>query len=427
MQGAALPSQPLAPAPVPTWKRNGFLVLLLAIGTVNYLDRSTLSIANHGVSHDFGLNAAQLGALLSVFSWAYAFGQLPAGPLVDRYGSRWMLGGGVFIWSVAQALSGAARSFGQMITARLFLGVAEAPTYPANAKVVASLYPKERRGKPIGFTIMSSSIGPLIGPPLLTGLMLGFGWRFMFIAMGVAGAVLAALWVLVYRRRDHRVRAGGAADEAAARPIGWREWGGLLRHGSTWGMIFGFMGVIYSIWLYLTWLPAYLSDARHLSVSETGYALVIPYLFGALGMFGGGLVGDLLTRRLPDLAARKWPVCAGLILGGLFTVPAALTSSTALAIACISGAQFFLNMASGGAWTLVSVVADERATGSLGSLQNFGGYFGGAFAPLITGFLVDSTGSFVLALLLSSAIAVIAALVYLFAVRKPVRLAGEPA
>lgn len=421
MQGAALPS--LDQAPVPTWKRNGFLFVLLLIGTVNYLDRSTLSIANHGVSHDFGLNAAELGALLSVFSWAYAFGQLPAGPLVDRYGSRWILGGGVLLWSIAQAVSGAARSFGQMIGARLFLGVGEAPTYPSIAKVTASLYPKERRGKPIGFAIMSSTIGPMIGPPLLTGLMLGFGWRAMFIVMGVAGAVLAAVWVLVYRRRDHRLPTASAADRTEeVRPISWREWGSLLRHGTSWAMIVGFMGVIYSVWLYLTWLPAYLSDARHLSVSATGWTLVIPYLFGTLGMFSGGLVGDLLTKKLPDLAARKWPVCAGLILGGLFTVPAALTSSTVLAVACISGAQYFLNMASGGAWALVSVVADERATGSLGSLQNFGGYFGGAFAPLITGFLVDSTGSFVLALLLSSAIAVVAALVYLFGVRKPVHV-----
>ncbi|HEY3686960.1 MAG TPA: MFS transporter [Streptosporangiaceae bacterium] len=422
MQDAVITSAP----PVPAWKRNVFLVLLLAIGIVNYLDRSTLSIANHGVSSAFSLDAAQLGALLSVFSWAYAFAQLPAGPLLDRYGTRWILGGGVLLWSIAQVASGAVTSFRQMIVARLFLGVGEAPTYPGNAKVIASLYPKEKRGTPIGFATMSSAVGPLIGPPLLTGLMLGFGWRVMFVAMGVAGAVLSVAWVLVYRRRDRPLHA--AVEDA--RPLGLREWGGLLRHGSTWGMIFGFMGVIYSIWLYLTWLPAYLSDARHLSIATTGFALIVPYLFGALGMLSGGILGDALSRRMAGLAARKWPVCVGLLVGGLFTVPAALTSSTVLAIACISGSQFFLNMASGGAWTLVSVIADERATASLGSLQNFGGYFGGAFAPLITGFIVDRTGSFVLALLLSSVIAVVAAGVYLFAVRKPVHLppaGGAPA
>lgn len=172
--------------------------------------------------------------------------------------------------------------------------------------MVATLYPKEQRGKPLGFVTMSSTIGPLIGPPLLTGLMLGFGWRFMFVAMGVAGAILAVVWVLVYRRRDHRAPAmAEQAADATPRTVGWREWGGLLKHGGTWGMIFGFMGVVYSLWLYLTWLPAYLSDARHLSISETGFTLVIPYLFGTIGMFCGGLFGDLLTEKLPDLAARK--------------------------------------------------------------------------------------------------------------------------
>lgn len=401
--------------------RTALLVLLLLIGIVNYLDRSTLSIANHAVQHDFGVGPAAMGLLLSVFSWAYAFGQLPAGGLLDRFGPRRVLGGGLLLWSLAQAASGLVGGFKQLLAARAVLGLGEAPAYPGGAKVVATWWPRDSRGAPTGVFQMSSTLGPAIGPPLLTWLMLGFGWRWMFVVAGAVGVVLALVWFAVCRdRRDDR-------EEPVADRVSVREWLGLLRHRTTWGMIIGFSGVVYSVYLYLTWLPAYLEGERGMSVAATGFALVLPYLAGTLGMFCGGAVGDVLVRRgIRTTLARKAPICCGLVVGGLCTVPIALTASTALALVCVCAAQFFINSASAGAWSLATVVADERITASLGSLQNFGGYFGGAFAPLITGVIVERTGSFVAALLAAGAIAVVAALSYAVLVREPVGVDRRP-
>ncbi|WP_345237782.1 MFS transporter [Saccharopolyspora hordei] len=397
------------------------LVLLVLIGIVNYVDRSTLAIANNSVQDEFGIGPTEMGLLLSVFSWAYAFAQLPAGGLLDRFGPRKVLGGGLLLWSAAQAFCGLAAGFKQMLAGRLVLGLGEAPAFPGGAKVVADWFPRESRGLPVGLFNTASTLAPAIAPPLLTWLMLSYGWRTMFVAAGVAGIVLALVWFVVYRDR------GQVADEpepeAAPEPVSVREWVSLLRHRSTWGMMIGFSGVIYSVYLYLTWLPAYLEGERGLSVADTGLALVVPYLAGTLGMLSGGGVGDLLVRRgVRTMIARKVPICAGLLLGGLCTIPVALTPSTTLALVCISGAQFFMNNASAGAWSLATTVGAERITASLGSLQNFGGYFGGAFAPLITGIIVDRTGSFVIALLAASGIAIAAALSYAFLVGKPVGL-----
>ena len=121
---------------------------------------------------------------------------------------------------------------------------------------------------------------------------------------------------------------------------------------------------------------------------------------------------------MAPIRSRKWPVCIGLVGAAAFTVPAAFTPSTAMAIAYISLAMFFVNLASGSAWALVSVAAPRHLVASLGSMQNFGGYLGGSFAPVITGMVVDRTHSFVNALLISAAIAFAAALVYLFVVRE---------
>ncbi len=387
------------------------VVLLLLIGITNYLDRSTLGIANTGVAGELGASASTMGLLLSVFSWAYAFAQLPAGAMLDRYGPRRVLGIGLLLWSLAQAAGGLAANVKQLLVSRAVLGVGEAPTFPANAKVIASLYPAERRGTPIGLLNAASSIGPAIGPPLLTWLMLGFGWRTMFITVGALGVLLAIVWLACYRDqgRDRKTRA-----------VTLREWARLLRFRTTWGMILGFTGVVYSVYLYLTWLPAYL-ERRGLSIADTGFALVLPYLAGTAGTLVSGWVGDRLVRRgMANMTARKIPLILGLVLGGAATVPAALTPSTGLALGCICLAQFFVNAASSGGWALASVATSERMTASLGSLQNFGGYFGGAFAPLATGILVETTGSFTIALLAASAVAILAAFSYAFLVRRPV-------
>lgn len=404
------------------------LGMLLLIGIVNYLDRSTLAIANSTIRNDLGLTATDMGLLLSAFSWSYAFAQLPAGPLLDRFGARTVLGVGLLVWSVAQAAGGLARGLGALLASRAVLGLGEGPMFPANAKVVSEHFAKENRGLPLGVTTSASTIAPMIAPPLLTGLMLAFGWRVTFAIAGGLGIVLALAWIALYRNPqqlaevDQAVDARHGTSGPGSRPAwSFREWAFLLRFRTTWAMIGGFVGVIYSIYLYLTWLPAYLESERGLSIADVGWALVVPYLAGTVGMLLGGVFGDALSRRTTrQTRARKVPVVLGLAAGGLCTLPAAFASSTVAAIAWICLAQFFLNMASAGAWTMAATMTDERSTGSLGSLQNFGGYFGGAFAPLITGILVDRTDDFVAALVIASTVAVLAAFLYAFGVNKPI-------
>ncbi|HEV3424071.1 MAG TPA: MFS transporter [Paraburkholderia sp.] len=412
------------------------LTFLTLAGIVNYLDRSTLSIANHSVSGELGLSASQMGLLLSAFSFSYAFSQLPMGALLDRFGARLMLGLGMFVWSVAQLFGGFVQSLQQFLVARICLGIGEAPQFPAGAKVVSEWYSLRERGRPTGIFTTSSTIGPALAPPVLTGLLLAFGWRWMFIVMGVLGIAVSIGWYLVYRnRRDVALEPAEVTHlteeephTRAERRMTGAEWRGLFASRTTWGMIFGFMGVIYMVWLYLTWLPAYLEHERHLSIAKTGWIVSIPYLFGTLGMLSSGFVADgLMARGIAPIRSRKWPICTGLIFAAVFTVPAAYTPNTTLAIVYLSLAMYFINLASGGAWALVSVAAPRHLVASLGSIQNFGGYFGGSFAPFITGLVVDRTHSFVNAFLISAGVSFAAALVYMFVVRVPIAERAETA
>ena len=405
------------------------LTLLVIAGLINYFDRIALSIANSAVSEELDLTAAQMGLLLSAFSLPYAIAQLPLGILLDRIGARIMLGAGLMLWSLAQLAGGFVQTLNQFFVARVLLGVGEAPQFPAGAKVFSEWYALEERGRPTGIFVASTTIAPALAPPVLTGIMLAFGWRGMFIIMGMLGVFAAVGWYALYRdRRDVQLEPEevdylSGVDRSASdeNRMTVSEWKGLFTKRTTWGISLGFMGVIYMVFLYVTWLPAYLQQERGLSIAESGWVLMIPFIGGTLGQLTSGVASDrLLARGLSPIASRKWPICIGLVFAALFTVPAAYTPNLTTAIICLTLAMYFVNLASGGSWALVSVAAPRRLVASLGSIMNFGGYLAGAAAPLITGIVVDETGSFVNALLISACVALAGALAYIFIVKEPI-------
>ena len=236
------------------------LTMLVISGAVNYLDRSALAIGNPEIRKELGLDATQMGVLLSAFLISYAFAQLPTGLLVDRVGPRKLLGLGLTVWSLAQTLAGFVSTLSQLWWARLFLGIGEAPQFPSGARVVSDWFNVKDRGFPTGVFNSAASVGPALAPPILTALMLAFGWRMMFITMGVLGLITAVVWFAVYQDPERRATAedlayirSGDTDQTAA--VTLPQWTRLFRLRTTWGMVFGNFCVGYLAWIYFAWLP----------------------------------------------------------------------------------------------------------------------------------------------------------------------------
>jgi sugar phosphate permease len=404
------------------------LTLLVLAGFVNFLDRSTLAIANQTISQELSFSPIEMGLLLSVFSWAYAVMQLPVGGLLDRLGARLTLGIGICLWSVAQATLGLLSSLQAMILARIGLGIGEAPQFPAGAKVVSEWFSMKERGLPSGIFNLSSSLGPAIAQPILTALLLVLGWRHMFLSMGLLGIVVAVLWYLTYRNRNEVSLTKDEQDylnegikrEDREGQLSFAEWRGLFRLPITWGLVFGYIGIIYMFSLYLAWLPAYLERTHHLSLTHAGWIASVPFLAGAIGVIFGGVLVDRLIRQGTSVSAsRRGPICVGMIASALFTVGGAYAGSVVAATALFGAAMFSLNVAIAGTWSLISVAVPSRKVASLASIQNFGGYFGGAFAPVVTGIVVQKTGEFTNALVISALVALIGAACYYFLARLP--------
>ncbi|SEC34927.1 Sugar phosphate permease [Burkholderia sp. WP9] len=404
------------------------LTLLMVSGIVNYLDRGTLAVANPLIRHDLGLSLGQMGLLLSAFSWSYALFQLPVGGLVDRVGPRKLLGLGLIVWSLAQAAGGFVSTFGWFILARIVLGIGEAPQFPSAARVVSNWFPLRARGKPTGIFNSASPLGTALAPLCLSILVVNFHWRWAFIVTGIVGLIVALVWLAVYRdpakatmtQEERRYLEGDEADRRPAQSLTFAEWRSLFSHGTTWGMLIGFFGSVYLNWVYLTWLPGYLTMERHMSLMHTGVAASIPFFCGFLGSLTAGWFSDLMTSRSTNpVGSRRNAVVIAMLGMVAFTIPAALVESNMLAIACISVVIFLANAASASSWALATAAAPPNRVGSLGAIQNFGGFLGGALAPILTGYIAQ-TWSFVPALLTAAGIAFIGAMSYLLLVRKPI-------
>ena len=404
------------------------LVLLLLSGVINYVDRASLAVGLPLIRHDLGISIAHSGILLSSFLFVYAFCQLPAGVVVDRFGARLVLSAGLVIWSMAQVLGGLVTSFRQFLAVRGLLGVGESPQYPSCARIVTDWFAPGHRGLATGIWNCSSSLGTAIAAPLLTILMLHLGWRWMFITMGTAGLAVGFTFYSLHRDPKHLPLTDEeqeylSAPESETQPVAWRDWRRLFGFSTTWGMVFGFFGIVYMNWLYFAWLPQYLEIQWHLSIAKTGWVAAIPFTCGVVGSVIVGRVCDVLSRRgVSAINSCKIPIVFSLSAVVLLTVLAAYSSSSLFAVVCISLSLFLLNGCSTAAWAMATVAAPRNYAASLGSIQNFGGYLGGTLAPAVTGYMVQATKSFQSALLVAAGVALLAGLGHLFFVKQPISL-----
>ncbi len=410
------------------------VVFLLLIGIVNYLDRSALSIANTSIQKDMMISPSQMGILLSAFSIAYAFAQLPMGMIIDRLGSKIALGASLLAWSVAQTTFGLVNSFAGFMGLRVLLGIGEAPMFPSAAKALSEWFDANERGTPTGIVWSSTCLGPCLAPPLLTLLMVNYGWRGMFIITGLLGVVLAVCWLTFYKSKAQylaELAAEGkplptehvapAVDPQAPKVSYFAGWLDLFKHRSTWGAVLGFMGVIYMLWLHLTWLPGYFEREHGLDLYKTAWVVSLAYGFGAVGTIVAGRFCDRLVKRgMSILGSRKFSVITGLVLAALFTLPLSYVTGLNGCVILLCLALFSINMASATAWMIVNTIVDSPQVASFGSIQNFGGYIAGSVAPIVTGFSIQYSGSFNTAFMISAVVALGSAVAYFLLLKAPI-------
>ncbi|MGP4016384.1 MFS transporter [Saccharopolyspora sp. 5N708] len=409
------------------WLIIGLVFLGLAI---NYLDRSSLAVALPFMGEDFKLSATQQGLIFAAFFWSYDFCQLAAGWYVDKVGPRRSFALAALWWSLFTALTALTRGFWSLFAVRFLLGAGESPAPSSSAKVVATWFPRQERSLATSIWDSGSRVGGLIALPIVTAVIALTSWHGVFLLLGVLGIAWAAAWWRLYRApREHpRVNAaeldhierGGARTEATdderAVAIKWRS---LFRYRTVWAMMIGFFCLNSAIYFFVTFFPSYLVEERGFDLLELGFFGTIPGLCAVVFAWLGGYLADrAVTAGRSVTVVRKTVIIGGLV-GGSTIMFAALVPEAWMALALLSFAYASLSIAGTGIWALPSDIApSSRHVASIGGLQNFASNFAGILTPLLVGFLVDTTGSFVLPLIIIGAIALAGAANYLFLIRE---------
>jgi ACS family hexuronate transporter-like MFS transporter len=350
---------------------------------INYVDRQTISVLSPVICHDLGLSNTQYGAIGTFFLLAYALSMWVWGGVFDRLGNRRGYTVAMVIWSIAEIAHSLARGLASLATARAFLGMGEAGNWPGATRTIAAWFSPRQRALGMGIANAGASIGPFIAPLLIVWLQIKFGWEATFVATGLLGVAWLALWLPLYPRPS-----APAPDAPAARhlPIPWAV---LARQPQVWGIVLArfFGDPIW--WLYLSWLPKYLSDVRHFSLPKIGLLAGIPFFFAACGaMFGGWFSGFLIGRGWSVNRARRTSiVIATLLLPA--GVGAAYAESPYVALAWFSVTLFAFQFWVSNVQTLPS---DFFPVGAVGSIAGFAGTaagLGSAIFVFSTGWVVD--------------------------------------
>lgn len=400
--------------------RWAFVILLLIGAIVNYLDRANLSVANTTIAREFHLSSTKMGLLLSAFLWPYAIANLPSGWLVDKFGPKKMFLFASGFWSTATIICSFVSSYPIFYAMRMVLGVAESPFFTAGLKVNQEWFSDEERGLPVAIINTGSQISNAIAPPILTLLLVAFGWRSMFIIIGVLGLLVLLVWQKLYRdpTSEETIAIKGSLEAAKEVREGKKSekqasWGELFKHKRTWFMIIGNFGIMFTIWVYLTWLPSYLQKERGFSLTQSGFVASLPYICGIIGVLLGGSISDRLIKKgVQPITSRKVPIVGGAILAAVATAPLPFIKSTTVIIVLLCIGYFASQLPSGVIWTLAADVAPSNQVASLGAIQNFGGFLGAAMAPIVTGVILDKTGTIGSVFLIGAALLILGAISY---------------
>jgi len=387
-------------------RRRWKIALLLGAGVlVNYFDRVNLSVSRDALQASFGISAVMFGYLSSAYNWTYALLQLPSGLLLDRFGVRRVGIVSTVIWSVASFGAAICTGVGGLFGARFLLGIGEAPTFPANAKAIGYWFPTDERSLATATFDAAAKFSSAIGIPLLGLLLFYFGWRWNFAATGFISLVYFALFYAFYRNPSKDklltdperqfIARGGAQPEDRARAAKGAPLIYLLRQRKVWGLALGFASYNYTFYLLLTWLPSYLSTALHVDLLHSALYTSVPWLFATFTdvVVGGWLVDALIQRGWSAVRVRQVVLVGGMILG-LGILGTAHAHSPVTALFWISISIGGLSAASPVAWSIPSLVAPRESVGTLGGILNFSSQLAGIAAPILTGYIVQSTHSF---------------------------------
>ncbi|HJQ10032.1 MAG TPA: MFS transporter [Gemmatimonadaceae bacterium] len=359
--------------------------LLFVATTINYIDRQVLGVLAPTLQRALNWSESDYGDIVSWFSFAYGFGFLVAGQIIDWVGVRRGLAGAVVAWSLAAIGHAFARTVAGFSFARALLGVSESAIFPGSIKAVAEWFPQRERALATGIFNAGTNTGAILTPLLVPWIALRWGWQWAFVATGALGLVWMALWIPLYR--DVRVPSGNGQPRQRVQLVS------LFSRRQTWAFIVGKFMADPVWWFYLYWLPKFLDAKYGVKLAQVAAPLIVIYLIADAGSVGGGWFSSALIKRGWSVnRARK----TAMLTMALLIVPTTLVARapTMWTAVLIVGIALAAHQAwSANVYTLASDMFPKFAVGSVVGIGAFGGAMGGVLFQRITGRVLEANGS----------------------------------
>ncbi|MTT32335.1 MFS transporter [Terrilactibacillus sp. BCM23-1] len=402
-------------------------ILMWGVISINYIDRTVLSVVAPSLSSHFHLSEGEMGIILSSFFWSYVILQIPSGWFADKVGQRLCLAISVAWWSIAMMLTGLARGFGSLLGLRILLGMGEAGAYPCNAGITAKWFPDKERARVASIFDSGSKFGTAIAMPFIVWIVTILDWKAAFLLSGLLGFVWIVIWLAYYRDpekhkyinqaeldyiKEGQTHSHDKDDIEGEKPS--LKWYQLLKYRNVWALCLGHFSINYTAYFFITWFPSYLIQERGMKMMTMGFVSMIPPLVAIFSqLFAGWLSDKLYEKGMAVTRVRKTFLVSGLIVATTIGV-AALIDTNWIIITLMSLSYAGLTFAGSQVWAMPAEIAPKNMASTLGGIQNTCSNMAGLLGPIITGFIVQFTGSFVPALLLTAVLVILGALNYLF-------------
>ena len=421
------------------------VAVLFFITIINYADRATISLAGPAMAKELNFDSVTMGYIFSAFGWAYVIFQLPGGWLLDKFGSKKVYAFSIFFWSLFTLLVGAVGFFTGLLaivmlfSLRFLVGASEAPSFPANSRIVAAWFPANERGTAAAIFNSAQYAATVVFAPLMGWLIHSFGWHWVFAVMGILGLLFVLVWnKLIFDPKDHPMANAAEVSyiEAGGGLVSMDQGlkGGVKQEGPNLAyikqllsnrMLVGIYIAQYCInaltYFFITWFPVYLVQEKHMTILKAGFVAAIPAVCGFVGGVLGGIISDFMLRRGFSLtAARKTPIVAGMLLSMAMVICNYVSAESAVIF--FMALSFFGKGVGALGWAVNSDTAPKQIAGLSGSVLNVCGNLSSITTPIAIGYIIQSTGSFNGALVYVVMHAFVAMICYLFVVGRIERM-----
>jgi ACS family glucarate transporter-like MFS transporter len=382
------------------WMLVGWMFVMSAVA---YLDRVNISIAGKDLAPEFHLSNVQFGHILSAFLIGYAACQVPGGRLAETWGARRVLTFGIIWWGIFTALTAsvpAAMAGGLFVfvAVRFLLGCGEAVVYPSCNRMVAGWIPVSERGFANGVIFAGVGFGTSISSPLITWIMLNWGWRWSFWFSAAVGFVTAAVWFVIARDNPEEHAWVGADEkqwirsglDVPKKKVGM-PWAKALSSREVIALALSYFTFGYSAYIFFTWFFLYLVNVRGLNLKASAFYNMLPGLAMMAGSLLGGLINDAVTKRLGQRAGRGGIAAIGMALSSMFIALGSHVQDARLAAVVLAGGAGALYLSQSSFFSTTADVGGVFA-GSISGMMNTGNQIGGAITASLTPWIADKYG-----------------------------------